>query len=151
MYFFPFSCQLHIMSPILAVLFFFVRKWLPKRIGLKCILCSFFLRSLIFSRLQSPQGHRTVDRTSLMPSGGLPCPRVFSTKFLSPNSTFLDSTLDLNVPWIWTLYHAHRFQLLFIYWWRGSSLETYGIYNTFSRNNEYLLTFLDSTVDLILR
>ena len=43
---------------------------------------------------------------------------------------------------IWTLYHAHSFQLLFIYWWRGSSLEKYGIYNTFSRNNEYLLTFL---------
>ena len=38
--------------------------------------------------------------------------------------------------------HAHSFQLLFIHWWRGSSLETYGIYNTFSRNNEYLLTFL---------
>ena len=109
MYFFPFSCQLHIMSPILAVLFFFVHKWLPKRIGLKCILCSFFLRSLIFSRLQSPQGHRTVDRTSLVPNGGLPCPRVFSTKFLSPNSTFLDSTLDLNVPWIWTLLGFERY------------------------------------------
>ena len=39
-------------------------------------------------------------------------------------------------------YHAHSFQLLFIHWWRGSSLEMYGIYNTFSRNNEYLLTFL---------
>ena len=32
--------------------------------------------------------------------------------------------------------------LLFIHWWRGSSLETYGVFNTFSRNNEYLLTFL---------
>ena len=29
----------------------------------------------------------------------------------------------------------------FAKWWRGSSLETYGIYDTFSRNNEYLLTF----------
>ena len=31
---------------------------------------------------------------------------------------------------------------LFIHWWRDSSLETYGSLNTFSRNNEYLLTFL---------
>ena len=36
---------------------------------------------------------------------------------------------------------AHSLQLLFVHWWRGSSLETYWRLSTFSRNNEYILSF----------
>ena len=50
----------------------------------------------------------------------------------------------------WTLYHVHSLQLLFIHWWRGSSLETYGNLNTFSPSNEYFLSFLITLNDGVL-
>ena len=47
----------------------------------------------------------------------------------------------LKIPYVSRLLPLYPL-LLFIHWWRGSSLETYWVFNTFSRNNEYLLTFL---------
>ena len=53
----------------------------------------------------------------------------------------------LKLPYVSRLVPLHQWiksnwQLLFIHWWRGSSLEMYESLSTFSRNNEYLLSFL---------
>ena len=50
----------------------------------------------------------------------------------------------LKFPYVSRLLPLHQWIKinLFIHWWRGSSLETYRSLNTFSRNNECLLTFL---------
>ena len=53
------------------------------------------------------------------------------------NFKFKNFSFELNV-----MSHRHSLQLVFIHRWRGSSLKTYGSSSTFSRNNEYLLSFL---------
>lgn len=86
----------------------------------------------------------SVYRRCLLTGGGL-LQDMSSYRKLSKYLLLCEKVLKL--PYVSRLLPLHQWiksnwQLLFILWWRGSSLEMYGSLSTFSRNNEYLLSFL---------